>query len=606
MSGIRRLAADAPADLAAGRAQRATAAPPKGDAFASVLDRVSKSATKAPPATPARAHRGWPRTPVAGDTIDSGKRAGRKTPATTDKADGVSPDRPPQPEAAQPNSDAVIAAPGTESPVLQPAIPPSVVPAVRDQPIRIAAEKIEADGGKPPAHASKPPVTTERDAVPVQAARPRMSAPVVKEERPASPEAGLAPRPTGAPAPPEAGESRASPARRVADRELPAPAAVKDAAATFRPIRALAAGMETHFVVAAQRSSVSPGVTATRPGRGRQDVGQGDLQDRSEVPQTADPAWREPHLATDVPEIAAALSREPQTSPKVALESYAGAVTGDAGRDATAMVASPGDLPDTPWVAFEPQVKPIGRSIADDLPGAPAAAASRLAERRDPRRVAGEAQAMTAALDAKGEPQVAPAVLDPRPGTAASTPPGLPPLELQRIAGAILENAADVLPPSAASAPARADAAATVQPTRILSLKLDPPEYGTLTLRIQLTGKALSVQLHSDREATVRLLSRDREQLSATLAAAGYDGKVSVVSVPRSDSGASATSDQFAAPAPHGGFGTAASQGGGSGEGSRPPAPRPPEQNSPPPDGRSRDQHEPNAQDRRSSGALYV
>jgi chemotaxis protein MotD len=75
-------------------------------------------------------------------------------------------------------------------------------------------------------------------------------------------------------------------------------------------------------------------------------------------------------------------------------------------------------------------------------------------------------------------------------------------------------TAADLTPPDMRRGP---DA-----PIRMLTLQLDPPSMGTVTVRMRLAGDAVEVRLLADRPETTQLLREERGALMDAMQSAGY------------------------------------------------------------------------------------
>lgn len=58
---------------------------------------------------------------------------------------------------------------------------------------------------------------------------------------------------------------------------------------------------------------------------------------------------------------------------------------------------------------------------------------------------------------------------------------------------------------------------------RVLQIRLEPPELGTVTIRMRLESGALELRVEAQRAATAELIRRDQGTLSRLLQAAGYD-----------------------------------------------------------------------------------
>lgn len=60
------------------------------------------------------------------------------------------------------------------------------------------------------------------------------------------------------------------------------------------------------------------------------------------------------------------------------------------------------------------------------------------------------------------------------------------------------------------------------RPTQILTLQLDPPDLGTVDIRLRLTGQTLRVQIDAARPETLAILDRAEPSLRVALHSAGY------------------------------------------------------------------------------------
>jgi chemotaxis protein MotD len=67
------------------------------------------------------------------------------------------------------------------------------------------------------------------------------------------------------------------------------------------------------------------------------------------------------------------------------------------------------------------------------------------------------------------------------------------------------------------------------QPVKILTISLDPPALGNVTVRLRLTGNAVSVHLAADRRETSQLLDQQRDSIRELMRSAGYVADVAPV-----------------------------------------------------------------------------
>jgi chemotaxis protein MotD len=97
----------------------------------------------------------------------------------------------------------------------------------------------------------------------------------------------------------------------------------------------------------------------------------------------------------------------------------------------------------------------------------------------------------------------------------------------------LLQKIVDRISPDLPTAPAQpASGAAEValpdilqtpgRPVRMLTLQLDPPSMGTVTVRMRLAGDAVEVRLSADRQETTQLLREERGALMDAMQSAGY------------------------------------------------------------------------------------
>jgi chemotaxis protein MotD len=84
-------------------------------------------------------------------------------------------------------------------------------------------------------------------------------------------------------------------------------------------------------------------------------------------------------------------------------------------------------------------------------------------------------------------------------------------------------------PSSAASNPASAQGNAPDQPLKILTISLEPPALGNVTVRLRLVGAAVSVHLAADRRETSQMLDQQRDSIRDLMQSAGYVADVAPV-----------------------------------------------------------------------------
>lgn len=84
-------------------------------------------------------------------------------------------------------------------------------------------------------------------------------------------------------------------------------------------------------------------------------------------------------------------------------------------------------------------------------------------------------------------------------------------------------------PSSAASNPAPVQGSAPDQPLKILTISLEPPALGNVTVRLRLVGAAVSVHLAADRKDTSQMLDQQRDSIRDLMQSAGYVADVAPV-----------------------------------------------------------------------------
>lgn len=60
------------------------------------------------------------------------------------------------------------------------------------------------------------------------------------------------------------------------------------------------------------------------------------------------------------------------------------------------------------------------------------------------------------------------------------------------------------------------------KPVKILTIQLDPPNLGTVTVRMRLAGDAVEIRVSADRYETTQMLRQERDALTDRMQAAGY------------------------------------------------------------------------------------
>lgn len=82
-------------------------------------------------------------------------------------------------------------------------------------------------------------------------------------------------------------------------------------------------------------------------------------------------------------------------------------------------------------------------------------------------------------------------------------------------------RAADLAAPEPGSKPS--------EPLKVLTIRLDPPELGTVTVKLRLVGDVVQVEMAASRHETAQILQQQRELLSDIMRQAGYSSSVASV-----------------------------------------------------------------------------
>jgi chemotaxis protein MotD len=101
----------------------------------------------------------------------------------------------------------------------------------------------------------------------------------------------------------------------------------------------------------------------------------------------------------------------------------------------------------------------------------------------------------------------------------------------QQVANTVVTELKGSAAPASSAAPdlASAQGNAPDQPLRILTISLEPPSLGNVTVRLRLAGDAVSVHLAADRRDTSQLLEQQRDSLRELMHSAGYVADVAPV-----------------------------------------------------------------------------
>ncbi|TQF33155.1 flagellar hook-length control protein FliK [Bradyrhizobium sp. UNPA324] len=110
----------------------------------------------------------------------------------------------------------------------------------------------------------------------------------------------------------------------------------------------------------------------------------------------------------------------------------------------------------------------------------------------------------------------------------------LPPAQFnapQQVANAVVAELKDSAGPTASAAPdlAASQTNAPDQPLKILTINLEPPALGNVTVRLRLVGTEVAVHLAAERKDTSQMLDQQRDQIRDLMQSAGYVADVAPV-----------------------------------------------------------------------------
>lgn len=110
----------------------------------------------------------------------------------------------------------------------------------------------------------------------------------------------------------------------------------------------------------------------------------------------------------------------------------------------------------------------------------------------------------------------------------------LPPAQFnapQQVANAVVAELKDSAGPTASAAPdlAASKTNAPDQPLKILTINLEPPALGNVTVRLRLVGTEVSVHLAAERKDTSQMLDQQRDSIRDLMQSAGYVADVAPV-----------------------------------------------------------------------------
>ncbi|MDH2349321.1 flagellar hook-length control protein FliK [Bradyrhizobium sp. SSUT112] len=110
----------------------------------------------------------------------------------------------------------------------------------------------------------------------------------------------------------------------------------------------------------------------------------------------------------------------------------------------------------------------------------------------------------------------------------------LPPAQFnasQQVANAVVAELKESPAPTASAAPdlAASQTNAPDQPLKILTINLEPPALGNVTVRLRLVGTEVSVHLAAERKDTSQMLDQQRDSIRELMQSAGYVADVAPV-----------------------------------------------------------------------------
>ncbi|MCK1476747.1 flagellar hook-length control protein FliK [Bradyrhizobium sp. 197] len=110
----------------------------------------------------------------------------------------------------------------------------------------------------------------------------------------------------------------------------------------------------------------------------------------------------------------------------------------------------------------------------------------------------------------------------------------LPPAQFNaphQVANAVVAELNESPAPTASAAPdlAASQANAPDQPLKILTINLEPPTLGNVTVRLRLVGNEVSVHLAAERKDTSQMLDQQRDSIRELMQSAGYVAEIAPV-----------------------------------------------------------------------------
>jgi hypothetical protein len=115
--------------------------------------------------------------------------------------------------------------------------------------------------------------------------------------------------------------------------------------------------------------------------------------------------------------------------------------------------------------------------------------------------------------------------------TETHLPPVTPTTPLHQVVAAITTDGLGAsAEPAAAGAPDPATASGPErQLVRTLDIRLEPPDLGSVTVKLRLTGQHLTLRISADSATTAQSLEQDRDTLASMLRGNGYSPEISAV-----------------------------------------------------------------------------
>lgn len=109
----------------------------------------------------------------------------------------------------------------------------------------------------------------------------------------------------------------------------------------------------------------------------------------------------------------------------------------------------------------------------------------------------------------------------------------LPPAQFgatQQVANAVVAELKETPAPAASTAPDLATSQTSApEPLKILTINLEPPALGNVTVRLRLVGSEVSVHLAAERKDTSQMLDQQRDSIRDLMQSAGYVADVAPV-----------------------------------------------------------------------------